>query len=329
MRLVLYFSLILSFFVTFLVTPYLIRYLRKINLVVKDVHKENTPLVPVSGGLAVLGGVMGGLMWYIFFQTFYYESPQTLLLLFSAITTILLITFIGFIDDLIIERSKEETSGLKQWQKPVLTLLAAVPLMVVQAGTTTMLIPFLGRIDIGLIYPLILVPIGIVGASNMVNMLAGFNGSESGMGIIYLGMLSLYAYSHGRYSAAAIAGITVCALLAFYYFNKTPAKILGGDSLTYLLGGVLVTVAVLGNIERAALIASIPFFIEFILKARGKFRKKSIGTLENGKVKSLYGNKIYSIPHILTRTGKFTEKQVVYFMMFIQLIFSSLIWVIK
>ena len=271
---------------------------------------------------------MGGLMWYIFIQTFYYESPKNLLLLFSAITTILLITFIGFMDDLIIEKNKNETSGLKQWQKPVLALFAAVPLMVVQAGTSTMLIPFLGRVDVGLLYPLLFVPIGIIGASNMVNILAGFNGSEAGMGIIYLGNLGLYAYINQRYSAAAIAGITVFALLAFYYYNKVPAKILGGDSLTYLLGGVLVTVAVLGNIERAALIVSIPFFIEFILKARGKLKKKTIGTIENGKIKSLYGNKIYSIPHILTRTGKYTEKQVVYFMIFVQVIFSSLIWLI-
>ena len=306
----------------------MIRFLRKIDLVVKDVHKENTPLVPVSGGLAVLGGLIAGLMWYIFIQTFYYETSQTLLLLFSAITTILLITFIGFIDDLIVEKSKDETSGLKQWQKPLLTLFAAVPLMVVQAGTSTMLIPFLGRIDIGLIFPLLFVPIGIVGASNMVNMLAGFNGSETGMGLVYIGMLGLYAYYHGRFSAAAIAGITFFSLLAFYYYNKVPAKILAGDSLTYLLGGILVTIAVLGNIERAALIASVPFFMEFLLKAKGKFKKKSIGFYDNGKIRSHYGNKIYSIPHLLTRTGKFTEKQVVYFMIFIQLIFSSLIWII-
>lgn len=329
MRWLLYSSLLISFLVTYSITPILIRYLRKINLVVKDVHKENTPFVPISGGLAVLSGVMGGLMWYVFIQTFYYESPETLLLLFSAITTILLITFIGFIDDLVIEKTKDESSGLKQWQKPILTLLAAVPLMVVKAGTSTMLIPLLGRIDVGLLYPLLFVPIGIVGASNMVNMFAGFNGSETGMGIVYIGMLGLYAYFHSRYSAAAIAGITVLALFAFYQYNKVPAKILAGDSLTYLLGGVLVTIAVLGNIERAALIVSIPFFIEFLLKARGKLKKKSIGTYENGKVKSLYGNQIYSIPHLLTRTGKFTEKQVVYFMILVQLIFSSLIWIIR
>ena len=120
----------------------------------------------------------------------------------------------------------------------------------------------------------------------------------------------------------------VCsALLAFFFFNKFPAKILPGDSLTYLIGGAIASIAIIGNLEKAALIASIPFFIESILKARGKFKNQSFGYYHNGKVKSFY-KEVYSIPHILTRTGKFTEKQVVYFVWGIALFFSSLIWVI-
>ena len=77
-----------------------------------------------------------------------------------------------------------------------------------------------------LIYPLVLVPIGVVGAANMVNMLAGFNGMETGMGIIYMGSLGLYAYFNGRQVAALIALVTLAALLGFYYYNRFPAKIL-------------------------------------------------------------------------------------------------------
>ena len=91
---------------------------------------------------------------------------------------------------------------------------------------------------------------------------------------------------------------------------------------------VISTRSILGNIERAAVIASTPFFIEFILKARAKFKAKSYGYFNNGKIMSYHENRIYSIPHIFTRTGKFTEKQIVWIMIFIELIFSSLIWVI-
>ena len=319
---------VLSFIVTYIATNWLIRYLRRINLVDKDMNKKNTRLVPISGGLAVMAGIFIGVMFYIFYQTFYYKYTATLLYIFAGLTSIIMITFVGFVDDLIIKKSKESSAGLKQWQKPLLTLSAAVPLMVVNAGITTLWLPILGRTDVGLIYPLIFIPIGVVGAANMVNMLAGFNGIEVGMGIIYTGMLGLYAYVNNREVATVIALIVLFSLIAFYFYNRYPAKILPGDSLTYLLGGVIAVIAILGNIEKAALIASIPFLIEFILKARSKFKAKSYGYYKNGKIMSYHNNKIYSILHILTRTGKYTEKQVFWFMIFIELIFSSLIWVI-
>jgi len=319
---------ILAFIVTYIATNWLIRYLRRIKLLVKDMNKKNTPLVPISGGLAVISGIFVGLMFYIFFQTFYFKYTNTLLYIFSGLTSLIMITFVGFVDDIIIRKSKETSSGLKQWQKPLLTLSAAVPLMVVNAGVTTMWLPIVGRTDVGIIYPLIFIPIGVVGAANMVNLLAGFNGIEVGMGIIYVGMLGLYAFFNNREVAAVIALITLFALIAFYLYNRYPAKILPGDSLTYLLGGVIVTIAILGNIEKAAIIASIPFFIEFILKLRSKLKAKSYGYYKDGKIKSYYNNKIYSIPHLLTRTGKYTEKQVFWFMILIELFFCSLIWII-
>ena len=97
--------------------------------------------------------------------------------------------------------------------------------------------------------------------------------------------------------------------------------------MTYLIGGALASIAIIGNLERVTIIVSIPFFIEFFLKLRGKFNKHSYGFYENGKVKSFY-KKAYSIPHLFTMTGKFTEKQVVYMVLGIELFFSSLIWVI-
>src|SRR3989344_8619353 len=314
---------VISFLVTLIMLPKFIRYLTKINLVVKDQNKENLPLIPISGGMAVLAGISASLLLTVFLETFYNNgSQERIILIFAALSTILIITFIGFIDDLIIKTSRESSSGLKQWQKPLLTLPATIPLIVANAGVTIIAIPFYKAIDVGLIYPLILVPIGIIGAANMVNLLAGFNGSEAGMGLIYTGMLGAYAYVNGRDVATLVAFVAFGALLAFYYFNKYPAKILAGDSLTYLLGAVLVCIAVLGNMEKAALIASVPFFIEFVLKARSRFKAESYGYWYNGKIKSFY-DKIYSIPHILTIKGKYTEKQITYFLIFVELVFSS------
>ena len=324
---------LISFLISSISTSWWIKYLKKINLEVKDQNKEHQPLVPLSGGISVLAGILAGLLLFIFIRTFVSKGAfslildaNNLLLLFAAMISIFIITLVGFLDDLVIEKGKESSAGLRQWQKPLLTLTAAIPLMVVRAGTTDMGLPFIGVIDFGILYPLLFVPLGVVGAANMTNMLAGFNGMEAGMGIIYLSSLGLFAYKNHAYLAALIAVVSVASLYAFYLFNKTPAKILAGDSLTYLLGGVLAVIAILGNIERAALIVSIPFFIEFILKARSGFKAQSYGVWKEGKIISRHERHIYSLPHFLTRTGKFTEKQITFCMLGMSLFFSALIW---
>lgn len=321
------FYFLTSFLTVLILTPIFIRFFRKIHLVVKDMNKETTPLVPIAGGIPVMIGVVAGLMIFVFLETFFYKSSTDLLSIFAASSVMLVVAFIGFIDDLIVHNDFERSIGLKQWQKPLLTFFAAIPLMVINAGVTTMGFPLLGEVEFGILYPLLIIPIGFVGATNMVNLLEGFNGVGTGMGIIYTGMLGLYAYTQSRTIAALICLVVFASLLAFFIFNRYPARILPGDSLTYLLGATLALVAILGNLERAVILISIPFFIEFILKLRGKLKKQTYGYFYNGRVMSKY-KKVYSLPHILTRTGNYTERQVVWFMMFIQLVFASLIWLV-
>src|SRR3989338_3652053 len=116
----------------------------------------------------------------------------------GALISLLIVTLVGFIDDLLVNRSKDRTSGLKQWQKPLLTAAAAIPLMVVNAGNSIMWFPFIGEVNFGLIYPLILIPLIFIGSSNMVNILAGFNGLEAGLGLIYIGNLGVYAFLNNK-----------------------------------------------------------------------------------------------------------------------------------
>lgn len=319
---------LISFLITLMALPYLIRYLIRIKLIVKDQNKKDRPLIPLSGGIAVIAGIFFGLISYIFIRTFIFNDQSLLLDLFAAITSLILLTFVGFVDDSIIKRDREASSGLRPWHKILMALGAATPLIVINAGTTVISVPFIGSVNFGIIYPLIIAPIIILFLANVTNILAGFNGLEAGLGLVYTGMLGLYAYVNGSYVAAVIAVTTFAALLAFLKFNWCPAKIFPGDSLTYLLGGVLACIAILGNLEKAVAIAAIPFFIEFILKARSGFRAQSFGYWKDGTIHSQYGKEIYSLTHIFTRTGKFTEKQIVIFLILIELAFCSLIWVI-
>jgi UDP-N-acetylglucosamine--dolichyl-phosphate N-acetylglucosaminephosphotransferase len=327
------FLTIVSFLVSFISAPFIIKFLKSIGMTVKDAHKINKPLIPRSAGWIAFAGTFATLSGLIFIQTFIYQNTNVQIIhIFAVITTLLLITLAGFMDDLTTIKDKadyksEEKGGrLKQWQKPLLILPAIIPLMIISAGTSTMNFPFFGDINFGILYPLILVPVGIFGAANMVNMLEGLNGMGSGMGIIYTGMLGLYSIVNQSYMGAILSFSVFGSLLALWHFHKTPAKILAGDSLTYFLGASLACIAILGNIEKAVLICSIPFFIEFILKSKARFKKDTIGYVDNkNKVHSKWKG-IHSLPHIWMREGRFTEHQIVIQLMLVELFFSLLIW---
>jgi len=100
---------------------------------------------------------------------------------------------------------------------------------------------------------------------------------------------------------------------------------LPGDSLTYLLGAVVASGVIFGNIERAGVIVLFPFFIEFLLKLRSKLKASSIGKLRgDGKIDPPYGKRIYSLTHLIMNLGKFTEKQIVIILILIQIFFCIL-----
>jgi UDP-N-acetylglucosamine--dolichyl-phosphate N-acetylglucosaminephosphotransferase len=221
----------------------------------------------------------------------------------------------------------EGKRGLKAWQKPLLTIPAAIPLMAIMAGDTTMNLPLLGTINFGILYPLLIVPIGVIGASNMVNMLGGFNGLEAGMGLVYTLSLGIFAYFHGKTIAAIIFLVTSGALLAILRYNFYPAKILAGDSLTYTLGAVVACGAIIGNMEKAALITMFPFLVQGALKFYSKFKlgyfASDLGILRrDGTIECKYSN-IYSWTHLMMKFN-LTEKQIVLVMMIVQIIFAFL-----
>ena len=323
---------LVAFFSTLFITPYAIRYFRFVGIVTTDVHKKGKPLVPHSAGVPLTVGIMGSLFFYIFLKVFLFKDLSNLIEIFAAASTILIIMFVGFLDDINTKQMKvkgyiEGKRGLKAWQKPLLTIPAAIPLMAIMAGDTTMNLPLLGTINFGILYPLLIVPIGVVGASNMVNMLGGFNGLEAGMGLVYTLSLGIFAYFHGKTIAAIIFLVTSGALLAILRYNFYPAKILAGDSLTYTLGAVVACGAIIGNMEKAALITMFPFLAQGALKFYSKFKlgyfASDLGILRrDGTIKCKYSN-IYSWTHLMMKFN-LTEKQIVLVMMIVQIIFAFL-----
>lgn len=289
---------LLAFVITYFVIRFWIKFAKREKIVVKDVNKFNKPKVPTLGGIAVLCGFLASIFFYIALSIFYFKRTINLIEILALLTTLLIISFIGLLDYL-----GGWKRGFKQWQKPLLTLPAAMPLMAINAGYTHMLIPFIGRINTGYFYPLVLIPIAVMGASQGFNMLAGLNGLSVGLATIILFALGFISWQTQQTWLAIICIAAVASLLAFLIFNKYPAKILPGDVLRYPLGALIAGVAILGNLERAALILFIPFFIELFIKTKHKMKTECF--LVPQEDNSLEVSEIGSLTHLI---GKLLKK---------------------
>jgi UDP-N-acetylglucosamine--dolichyl-phosphate N-acetylglucosaminephosphotransferase len=323
MQYIILITLLISIIITYLITPYWIRRATKAGLIGKDKHKKNNVKIAEVGGLPVICGFLFAMLFYIAISVFIFqESDRVLINILAALLSISIATIIGVVDDILGWKI-----GLRKRYKIFLTIFIALPIMVINAGHSTMNFPIIGIIDLGLLYPLLIIPLGIMGSSNGFNMLAGYNGLEASQGIIMLSTLGLITYLNGSIYVSILAFSMVFSLIAFFYYNKFPSKIFPGDTLTYSVGALIGIVAILGNIEKFALIIFGLYYFELLLKARGGMKKESFARLNSDGTLSRPHNKYYGIEHIVIDVikkfkKKVYEKDVVMMISFLQILLS-------
>ncbi|RLG19071.1 hypothetical protein DRN63_00480 [Nanoarchaeota archaeon] len=318
---------------TFLSTPRIKIFLERIGIVGIDQQKRKKPVVATSAGIPLLVGFLTSICLLIFIDKFIFGLGLDTEKIFASTLSIFIALFIGMMDDINVRQRKvlqkrykikEYRVGLKPWQKPLLTLSVAVPLMVVRSGVTEMCIPFFGSVDFGLFYNLVLVPIAVVCVTNAYNFLAGMNGLESGLGIVAFSSLLLFSIINSRLEACVLSATILLALIAFIRYNWYPAKFLPGDSLTYMLGATYVSIVIIGNMEKFGILLFIPWIIEAFLKLRSKFKARSLGNLRgDGTLEAPY-DKIYSLTHIVMKAGRFREKEITLTLISFELLIAAL-----
>jgi len=319
--------LLLSFFSTFFLTKRWIGSAEDAKLLGKDMNKYEKPLVSRSGGIAVALVICFSLLVYIFLKTFYWETTTHLVEAFAISAIVLLAGFIGFTDDVLGWKQ-----GLTQFEKFLLTIPIALPLMVINAGHSVMEIPFLGRIDFGLVYPLLLVPVGVIGAANGFNLLAGYNGLEAGMGLIIFTTFGVTGLIVERYWISLLAFIVSASLLAFLYFNWYPAKVFPGNSFTYSIGALIAAIAILGDMERLAVWLFLLYFVEGLLYFRARvidragdvqaFAKPNEDDSLEMPYEKVYDTTHFAVWFLKRVKEKVYEKDVVRFLLFVQFLIA-------
>lgn len=214
-------------------------------------HKSKNG-TPTMGGVMFIAGVIISfvvglaIMWASGNINMDEVGSQKLAKAISAVIMALLFGFVGFVDDLI-KVKKKQNEGLKPMQKIIMQVLiiAAFFTSHIIAGDTSTVItfPFLGQIDFGIFYYIVM-GLGILYLVNAVNLTDGVDGLCSSVTLVYCAayvvICSLLGMSEmGLVSAAAGAGC-----LGFMVWNLHPAKVMMGDTGSMFLGGIVTAIGI-------------------------------------------------------------------------------------
>jgi len=265
------------------------------------------------GGLSVLVALSIGSAIYVVLN-FSMDGPTVL---FAAVaSTVALTGVVGVADDVV---------ELSQKYKPFLIVAASVPLMVVLLGRTYIFVPIIGYVDLGLLYPLVAVPLAITTSANFSNLLAGFNGLESGSAAISIGTMSLLSAITEHLAVAAFGLILTFAYIGFLALNWYPAKIFPGDTGTLVAGAAIAAIGLASGLEFEAVVLSIPAAMDFALKMmdRNPFKQRHVygntkiredGTLEPAPYPALV--------HAFMKVSRVKEQVLVMSVLAVQALFA-------
>ncbi len=317
---------IASFILTFLIVPFIADRMKQRGLVSIDLNKYDKRKIPEMGGIGLWFGFSFSVMLAIFVFSYLHWIELNLTVLLAGLTTMIIVGFLGLVDDLIGWKN-----GLKQWQHALIPIFAALPLMAIKIDNPPIMLPLLGRLPVqffipligsvsfGVFYSLVLVPVGVTGASNATNMLAGFNGLEAGLGALIVATMLSILFLTGNSEGIIIASALLGALIAFLWFNWFPARVFGGDTLTLMTGAGIATISIIGNIEKIGVMLMFLYFVELVFKAKSRFKAECFGIpTKSGTLKPRPEGG--SLTHWIMRRGSFTEKQVVLIILSMQAI---------
>ncbi len=310
-------SSLVSLLVTLVCTRYWIPVARERGLVGRDMNKPGEVYVAEAGGVWVAVGSCFGLLVLVALYRYLEGEMYHVEEVFALSSVLMLAGFIGFLDDILGWKR-----GLPRWQRIVFMAPVALPLVVIKAGVSRMELPLLGVVNLGLLYPLAAVPVGVLGAANAFNIIAGYNGLEAGMGLLLMLFTAAYSLVKGIDLVFYASIVMASALAGFLAYNWYPARVFPGNSLTYAVGAYYASLIILGNFEKYGLALFTLYYIKFILYLRGELhgvwktgvedfaKPRPDGTLEP-PLKGAYSLQHLTIRMLIKLKGTAREPEVV------------------
>jgi len=254
-------SLLISFGLVYYITPHFIPLLKRLKF--RQSIREEGPQshlqksgTPTMGGLVIQLGIVAAVILVFLFMGSWDFFPVIVMVFFGTI---------GFIDDYI-KVAKKHNLGLRAWQKLVLQFIGAGAIALYAYYSPTigseLIVPFMSQpLDFGFWY----VPFtffAIIAIVNAVNLTDGLDGLASGVTAIVSIFFFVGSLILPEASTAIFIGGVMGGCLGFLRHNSKPAAIFMGDTGSMALGGAIVVMGIITQLQIFLLIAGGLFVIE-------------------------------------------------------------------
>lgn len=259
-------AVIIGMVVTMLLTPALIRLLRREH-VGQQVRDDGPQTHLVKSGTPTMGGIVMLVAVAVAIFVVGVPDPETYLLLGAVVLT----GVVGLVDDIssvVHERSLGLTPTAKlicQFAISFVFILCAVNMLDVPP---TVEIPFICTLDLGVLTTVVPVGDGIsipwlyvifclillMGLSNAVNLTDGLDGLAAGTVMIVMIVMAAIAFRGNLLEPAIFSAAIAGACVGFLWFNSHPADIFMGDTGSLALGQALGCLAVVTKTEFVVII---------------------------------------------------------------------------
>lgn len=256
----------LSFCAAFALTPILTHFLYKYKLGKQIRTSEEAPIVSQlhakKSGTPTMGGILIWMTVLIVVVTFFVLSrifPGSTISQFNFLTraetllplgALLASALVGLVDDVFnVKKIGTSSGGLRVRHRLIIYSGIAIVgawWFFVKLNWTTIHLPFVGNFDIGWWYIPVFV-FTIIATSFSVNESDGLDGLAGGILLVGFAAFCVIAFLQGKLFLATFCGVIIGALLAFLWYNITPARFFMGDTGAMSLGVTLGIVAMLTN----------------------------------------------------------------------------------
>jgi len=238
-----------------------------------DEHKPNKPQVP--NGLGILYVLFSTIYLFgVHYDFFRLREPNITVALrpLALAGCILFGGFLGLVDDWM---------NLKWRYKAIIPVFAAVPLATLYQGDASMSTYIFGKINFGIYFYIIMIPLIVTVVTNVVNQLGGLNGLETLCPSIV--MIGLFIVSPLR--PLLYVPLATYLVLAFFNFR---GKIFVGNTGTFAIGITLASFAIIANREQTLLISILPYIFNssLILVNSLFFKRRASLILEGNKLRA-------------------------------------------